>query len=114
MSEQEYKNKSLTRDYQAVFTGNSTAQQGLRVLFDLINQCNVFVVNTKNAHDSAVLEGQRKVGVYLMYQVAMAPQYGSSMSIENLANIANGAKSAKKYLDTIEHDAKQNKGDDNE
>jgi len=38
------------------------AQQGLRVLFDLINQCHVFTVNTKNPHDAAILEGMRKVG----------------------------------------------------
>ena len=105
----EYLLKTLAKDYQDVFIGRSDAQQGLRVLFDLINQCHVFTVNTKSPHDAAVLEGMRKVGIYLMQQVAMAPKYGGEFLPENLARFTQAAGLAKKYHDVLQHEAMEDK-----
>ena len=112
MNPNEYKAASLAKDYQDVFNGKSTRQQGLRVMFDLINQCGVFITNSKSPHDAAVLEGKRYVGIHILRYVGMAPQYGGEFSIQNLAQMLQGLETAKQYQDVIDHTATQIKEDE--
>lgn len=111
MNPKEYEQITLMRDYQAVFKGKSTEQQGLRVLFDLLNKCGVFIVNTKNPHDAAILEGKRTIGIEIMRMVEMAPQYGDQLSPQHLIEFVQRLENAKNYHETIKHDSGQFKED---
>lgn len=92
--------KYLIKSYQDVFGGNATKQQAQLVLFDLINKCEIFTVNTKDSHAAAVLSGRRYIGVYLLSMIGLAPQFGEPFRPEQLSDILDRAESAYKLHQT--------------
>jgi hypothetical protein len=107
--ERQHMQKALDHDYQKVFLGQSTPDQGMRVLFDIINRCEMYKCNTKDAHQEAVLTGKRSIGVYLMERVMFAPAYGEPLTPEHVLRFNEAADTAKDRHDVQAHDAAQQK-----
>lgn len=100
----------LARAYKNVFLGSSTAQEGMMVLTDLINISNIFTTNTKSAHEAAVLEGKRAVGVYIFGILGLAPDYGGEIDLIQLGNITQIFAETAHNITAIQqakHDAKE-------
>ena len=91
--------------YQDVFNGS---QEGQLVLFDLIEQCQVFTVNTRDPHASAILEGRRLIGVYLMQMVGLAPLHGKPFEPLHMKKMIDTAESADRLHKIHLHETQPN------
>lgn len=104
---------TLQRDYQAVFKGNSTPQQGLRVLFDIMNVCGFFITNTRSPHEALVLESKKTVANHILAQVEMAPQYGKGLNMAHMSELISGLETAKQYQEVIKYESEKYQDKDN-
>jgi hypothetical protein len=66
------KNTKLVSDYRALFA----TEQGQRVLWDILSQCHIFHTTFTGNSRGMFLEGERNIGLYLLYMAKLAEVKG--------------------------------------
>lgn len=110
--EDEYRARTLAKDYQDTFSGQANEQQAVRVLFDILNACDFMITNFNHTNQSIALEAKKSVAIHIMQRVALAPQYKGAFGVENLTRLVSMAEKAKQYQDVIDYEAQQQTKED--